>query len=151
MHTNKGRLAKGRGAVVLSRMRSSPASRDATISVAAQVSAYLASQPLLTRKILRKLRSDIRAASPRAVEHFSYRIPGFRLYDQPLVWYAGFKNHVSMFPIGTEIVAALGLEGYKTAKGTIQFPLGRPPSTALVKRLVKARIARMAKASGAKG
>jgi uncharacterized protein YdhG (YjbR/CyaY superfamily) len=115
-----------------------------------QVQAYLAAQPANVRGILRKMRADIRAAAPRAVEHFSYRIPGFRLSDEPLVWYAGFKNHVSMFPIGEDIVRTLGLKGYKTAKGTIQFPLDKPPSTALVKRLVKARIARMSRAGASR-
>ncbi len=112
-------------------------------TVAAEIRAYLAAQPPTTRTILRKLRADIRAAAPRAVEHFSYRIPGFRLDDQPLVWYAGFKNHVSMFPVGEATVRKLGLKGYQTSKGTIRFPLEKPPSAALVKRLVRARIAGM--------
>jgi uncharacterized protein YdhG (YjbR/CyaY superfamily) len=124
-------------------MTTKPTSGKPSAAAGAQVREYLASQPPNVRKILQKIRQDILAAAPGAVEHFSYRIPGFRLLDQALVWYAGFKNHVSMFPIGEDIVRELGLTGYKTSKGTIQFPLDAPPSSTLVKRLVKARIARI--------
>jgi uncharacterized protein YdhG (YjbR/CyaY superfamily) len=76
---------------------------------------------------------------------FSYGIPGFRLEGQPLVWYAGFKQHMSMYPIGEAIrrAHAAAVEGYAFSKGTIRFPLDDPPSPALVKRLVKSRISQV--------
>jgi uncharacterized protein YdhG (YjbR/CyaY superfamily) len=89
------------------------------------------------------MRGVIRAAAPAAVEHFSYRMPGFRLDGKPLVWYAAFRQHISLFPMTGAIrrAQAAELKGYKTSTGTIQFPLAKPPPVKLVRRLVRARAA----------
>ena len=111
-------------------------------SAKAQVAAYLDALPPDARKALKQVRAAIRVAAPKAEEGFSYRIPSFRLDDRPLVWYAAFKNHYSIYPIGARITRALAkdVEQYETSKGTIRFPLDEPVPVALVKKLVKARI-----------
>jgi uncharacterized protein YdhG (YjbR/CyaY superfamily) len=102
---------------------------------------YLAHVPEPARSTLRKVRAAIRsAAPPQATETISYGIPAFR-YKGALVWFAAFSDHCSFFPTSSLIrMFEEELKGYTTSKGTIRFPIGKPPPVGLIKRMVKARV-----------
>jgi uncharacterized protein YdhG (YjbR/CyaY superfamily) len=106
------------------------------------VDEYLAGVPEPARSTLNKIRAAIRSAvPPEATEIISYRIPAFK-YKGMLVWFAAFSNHCSLFPTASVVEAFKNeLKAFSTSKGTIHFPMDKPLPTALVKKLVKARIA----------
>ena len=109
-----------------------------------EVRAYFASMPPKARAALKRIRTAVRSAVPRAEEAFSYRIPAFKLDGRPLIWYAAFKNHCSLFPMSYAVIASFKDELRKypqSGKGTIQFPQDKPLPAALVKKMVKARLA----------
>jgi uncharacterized protein YdhG (YjbR/CyaY superfamily) len=106
------------------------------------VDEYLAMVPEPARSTLVKVRATIRAVAPSgATESISYGMPMFK-YKGMLVGFAAFSKHCSLFPGAAPIAAFKDeLKGFPTSKGTIQFPLDKPLPGALVKKLVKARIA----------
>jgi uncharacterized protein YdhG (YjbR/CyaY superfamily) len=110
---------------------------------ASEVDEYLAAVPEPARTTLNKLRAAIRSAvPPETTEGISYRIPTFK-YKGPLLGFAAFSDHCSLFVMDPSVMAILEdeLKTFPTSKGTIRFPLDKPPSSALVKKLVKARVA----------
>ncbi len=106
------------------------------------VDEYLARVAEPARSTLSKVRAAIRSAAPTgAIETISYGMPAFK-HKGVLVWFAAFSNHCSLFP-GAAVIEEFKseLKGFSTSKGTIQFPVDKPLSAALVKKMVKARIA----------
>ena len=104
---------------------------------------YLAAVPEPARTTMNKVRTMIRAAAPSAAtEAISYGMPAFK-YKGSLVAFAAFSNHCSLFPMGSAAIEKFKkeLEGYQTFKGTIRFPVDKPLPAALVKKIVKARVA----------
>src|ERR1700686_1178766 len=106
------------------------------------VDEYLAGIPEPARSTLNKMRAAIRSAvPPEATEAISYGMPAFK-HKGVLVWFAAFSNHCSLFPTAAVIAAFKNeLKGFSTSKGTIHFPTDKPLPTALVKKMVKARVA----------
>ena len=107
------------------------------------VDEYIQAVPEPARGTLKKIRAIIRSVvPPETTETISYRIPMFK-YKGALFGYAAFTNHCSLFPMGSSVIQAFkdDLKGFEPSKGTIRFPVDKPPPAALVKKLVKARIA----------
>jgi len=105
------------------------------------VDEYISTFPPATKKALKDIRSTIKKAAPGAEEAISYNIPAFRL-DGMLVWYAGYKEHIGLYPRPNVIqFFKKELTNYKLSKGAIQFPLDRPLPVELITRIVKYRIA----------
>jgi uncharacterized protein YdhG (YjbR/CyaY superfamily) len=106
------------------------------------VDEYLARVPEPARSTLNKVRATIRsAAPPEATEVISYGVPTFQ-YKGSLMGFAAFSNHCSLFPMNGSVVDTFKneLKDFQTSKGTIRFPIDKPLSAALIKKLVKARI-----------
>ena len=108
------------------------------------VEEYLAAVPEPARSTLEKVRSVIRSVVPAdTTEVISYRIPAFR-HKKIVVWYAAFSEHCSLFPTAAVIGKFKDeLRAYTISKGTIQFPVDKPLPVALLKKIVKARLAEM--------
>lgn len=109
----------------------------------ATIDEYLNALPPDQRAALQKLRETIRAAVPAAEECITYGICAVRLDDVPLIGFGATKKHCALFLMsGTTVEAhAADLEGYDTSKGTVRFMPDKPLPAALVRKLVKARIA----------
>jgi uncharacterized protein YdhG (YjbR/CyaY superfamily) len=121
--------------------RQSSAKKDSGV---ADVDKYLGKVPQPARATLQKVRAMIRSAAPReATEAISYGIPAFK-YNGMLVAYAAFANHCSFFPASGELLKEFAdeLRDYPCSKGTIRFAMDKPLPAALIRKIVKARVAK---------
>jgi uncharacterized protein YdhG (YjbR/CyaY superfamily) len=119
--------------------RSSVATRR---SAPESVDEYLARVPEPARGMLIKMRATIRSAVPaEATETISYGIPAFK-HKKVLVWFAAFSNHCSLFPTASVIRGFKDdLKSLSISKGTVHFATDRPLPTALIKKMIKERVA----------
>jgi len=109
------------------------------------VDEYLASQPEAVRSTLGLVRSAIRKAMPGAEEVISYQIPAYKLNGKGALYFAGWKQHFSLYPASAPMLAEFQdeLATYKISKGTIRFPLSQPVPVKLIARLAKFRAQEM--------
>jgi uncharacterized protein YdhG (YjbR/CyaY superfamily) len=105
------------------------------------VNEYLASKPKDVQVILKQVRSTIRKAVPEAEEAISYQIPVYKLNGVPVLFFAGWKQHFSLYPASNDLVAEFKdeLEPYELSKGTIRFPFSEPVPVPLIERIAKFR------------
>jgi uncharacterized protein YdhG (YjbR/CyaY superfamily) len=98
---------------------------------------YLAAQPVEARDKLALVRAAIKRAAPDAHEVISYQIPAFRINGRGFIFFAGWKNHYSLYPVDEALLTAFGSElgGYQISKGTIRFPLAAPVPEDLIFRI----------------
>jgi uncharacterized protein YdhG (YjbR/CyaY superfamily) len=106
-----------------------------------EVDKYLLSLPQPKRGTLEALRRTILNIIPEAEQCISYGMPAFRVQGKVIAGFAAFKNHLSYLPHSGSVIPKLGsaLSQYKTSKGALQFPIDRPLSKAIVKKLITIR------------
>ena len=103
---------------------------------------YLTAVGAEQRAALEKLRKAIRAAAPKAAECISYGVPAFRLNGKFLVAFGAASNHCSFYPGSVLQAYKDDLKGFDTSKGTVRFQPSKPLPSALVRKLVRARMAK---------
>jgi uncharacterized protein YdhG (YjbR/CyaY superfamily) len=102
---------------------------------------YIATQPETVQAVLQRVRGTIRKAVPRAEEVISYQIPAYKLDGGAVIYFAGWKEHYSLYPASDRLVKAFkdDLAPYKISKGTIRFPLDEPVPAKLIADIARFR------------
>jgi uncharacterized protein YdhG (YjbR/CyaY superfamily) len=115
------------------------------------VAAYIAGFPRPVQTALKRVRGIIRKAVPAATEIIAYQIPAYNLHGRPVLFFAGWKEHFSLYPSNARLVAAFKdeLSRYELSKGTIRFPLSEPVPVKLIERIAKFRAREVVKAATA--
>ncbi len=108
----------------------------------ASIDEYIVTFPDDVQKILKKVRSTIKAAAPNAEEKISYGIPTFTINGKYLIYFAGWKNHISIYPVpGGDTAFNKAVEPYAAGKGTLKFPLDQPIPYKLITQMVRLQLA----------
>lgn len=102
---------------------------------------YIAAQPKAAQAALKRVRSAIRKAVPEAEEVISYHMPAYKLRGRAVLYFAGWKEHSSLYPSTNQLIAALKgeLAPYVVSKGTIRFPLSAPVPVKLIEGIARFR------------
>ncbi|MGA3037624.1 MAG: DUF1801 domain-containing protein [Vulcanimicrobiaceae bacterium] len=106
------------------------------------VADYIAAQPKTVQAVLRRMRTAIRKALPGAEETISYKIPAYKLHGKTVIHFAGWANHVALYPTGSAAVVAAfkkELSAHEVSKGTIRFSLEEPLPIKLIERIARFR------------
>jgi len=116
------------------------------------VDQYIASQPQAAQRALKRVRSSILKALPRAEEVISYNLPTYKLNNRSMFYFAGWKHHYSLYAATQGVMAAFqdDLSSYEVDKGTIRFPLTEPVPVKLIERIAKFRAREVADSEKAK-
>ncbi len=102
---------------------------------------YIRAYPKEVQPILQTMREIVKKAAPGAVEALSYGVPTFKLHGKNLVSFGAAKSHIGFYPTPSGVAAVQDeLAAYKSAKGSIQFPLDQPLPVALIRKIVKFRV-----------
>lgn len=105
------------------------------------VDEYIQSFPKDVQTLLEKVRAMIKKKAPEAIEAIAYAMPGYKLKGKPLVYFAGYKNHIGFYatPNGHSMFAD-ELSKYKQGKGSVQFPIDQPIPYDLIGQMVEFRV-----------
>jgi uncharacterized protein YdhG (YjbR/CyaY superfamily) len=106
-----------------------------------EVDHYISNFPAEVQQIMNQIRAIIKNAAPNAVENMAYAMPAYKTNGKPLVYFAGYKNHIGFYatPTGHKQFAA-ELSIFKQGKGSVQFPLDKPLPFNLIQRIVEFRV-----------
>jgi uncharacterized protein YdhG (YjbR/CyaY superfamily) len=105
------------------------------------VDEYIATFPENVQAILQRVRRTIRTALPEADEVISYQIPGYKLRGERVIYFAGWKEHYSLYPVNDQLVKSFKADptSYEIRKDTIRFPLSKPVPVKLIEQIARSR------------
>jgi len=102
---------------------------------------YIKSFPENVQELLKQIRAIIKENAPEAEESFAYQMPAYKTNGKPLIYFAGFKNHIGFYATPTgHAEFAKELSKYKQGKGSVQFPLDKPLPLKLIGQVVRFRV-----------
>lgn len=102
---------------------------------------YIADFPEDIQSLLNQVRSTVKQAAPEAEESIGYGMPAYKTHGKPLVYFAGYKNHIGFYATPTgHAEFAKELSKYKQRKGSVQFPIDQPMPLELIFQIVEFRV-----------